>query len=178
MFRKIILATVLLSSAFVSFAQKDKQVELYTTLPDGKKIFYNEVGAPLPPINIWRMDGKFLTNDSLANQASLIIMLFNPTCEHCEEMGKTFRKNITLFNKTNLVLVAPQGMSEYLDGFVKTIGSKNEEKIQIGIDSSGFVNQTFLYKSLPQINIYNKDRKLEKLFFGDVPIESLRKYIE
>jgi hypothetical protein len=48
----------------------------------------------------------------------------------------------------------------------------------VGIDSSGLVNQTFLYKLLPQVNVYNKERKLEKVFFSDVPIDSLKSYID
>ena len=186
MFRKFILLSCLLSTAFITYAQKEakqktaaeqKQVELFTMI-DGKKVFYNEVGAPLPKVNIWRRDDVFLNNESLKNDAHLIIMLFNPTCEHCENMAKTFKENIGLFKKTNLVLVAANGMDTYLDYFINNTGTELVTQMQIGIDSSGFINQTFLYKALPQINIYDKERKLEKVFFGDVDIEALKEYIE
>src|SRR5690606_26757857 len=114
----------------------------------------------------------------LANDAHLIIMLFNPTCEHCEEMAIDFRKNIALFEKTNLVLVAAQGMNKWLEFFLNTTKTADFPKIQIGIDSAHLVEQVYLYKALPQINIYNKERKLEKIFFSNVPIDSLKRYIE
>lgn len=186
MFRKALLISCLLSSPILTFAQKEKlqktaaeqkQVEL-STIIDGKKIFYNEVGAPLPPLKIWRRDDVFLTNETLQNDANLIIMLFNPTCEHCELMAKTFKEHISLFKKSHLVLVAASGMQSYLDFFINNTATELVTQIQIGIDSSGLINQTFLYKALPQINIYNKERKLEKVFFGDVDIEALKPYIE
>lgn len=186
MFRKALLLSCLLSSAALTFAQKEKkqktaaeqkQVELFTMV-DGKKVFYNEVGAPLPDLKIWRRDGVFLTNETLKNDAHLLIMLFNPTCEHCELMAKTFKGSIGLFKKSNLVFVAANGMESYLDFFINNTATELVAQMQIGIDSSGFINQTFLYKALPQINIYNKDRKLEKIFFGDVEIDELKPYIE
>jgi len=186
MLRKAFLLSCFLCTALISFAQKEKkqktaaeqkQVELFT-IADGKKIFYNEIGAPLPPLKIWRRDSVFLTNETLDNNASLIIMLFNPTCEHCELMAKTFKENIDLFQKSNLVLVAANGMESYLDFFINNTATELVRKIQIGIDSSGLINQTFLYKTLPQVNVYNKERKLEKIFFGEVAIEELKPYIE
>ncbi|HTN46858.1 MAG TPA: hypothetical protein VL098_10970 [Flavipsychrobacter sp.] len=184
MLRKFFFISCFISFVFASFAQKTKKqkneprhIDLFTEV-NGKKIFYNEIGAPLPPLSIYRRDGKFLTNATLENDAHLIVMLFNPTCEHCENMAATFKKNIDLFKKTNLVLVATGGMFPYLDYFIDNTHIKDISKIQVGIDSSGLVNQTFLYKLLPQVNVYNKERKLEKVFFSDVPIDSLKSYID
>ena len=184
MLRKILISFCLLSSVFIAFGKNDKDKQgtqnapLYFINAEGKKIFYNEIGAPLPELKIWRSDGVFLTDNDLKNDANLILMLFNPTCEHCEEMGRMLRDNIGLFKQSNLVLVAAPGMGSYLDYFINTTQTETTEKMQIGVDSSGLINQTFLYKSLPQINIYNKERKLEKIFFGIVPVDSLKGYIE
>lgn len=186
MIRKLAIITILLSSVYIAFGQKNKKAPkhpptnapLFITRADGTQQYYNEIGAPLPEINIWRRDGVFINNQSLKNDAHLFIVLFNPTCEHCEKMGITFKDNIKLFNKSNLMFVAANGMESYLDFFVLATQTKDVKKIQIGVDSSGLINQTFLYKTLPQINIYDKDRKLEKIFFGDVPIDSLKQYID
>jgi hypothetical protein len=35
----------------------------------------------------------------------------------------------------------------------------------------------YMYQSLPQLNIYNKERKLIKYFTGDIAIDSIRTYI-
>jgi len=184
MFRKILISCCLLSSVFIAFGQKDKKLKssleapLYFINAEGKKVFYNEIGAPLPELKVWRRDGVFLTDKDLKNDANLIIMLFNPTCEHCEQVGMMLRDNIGLFKQSKLVLVAAPGMGPYLDYFINNTKTGATEKMQIGVDTSGLINQTFLYKSLPQINIYDKERKLQKIFFGIVPVDSLKAYIE
>jgi hypothetical protein len=48
----------------------------------------------------------------------------------------------------------------------------------VGTDSGDFLNNVFLYSQLPQINIYDKKRKLLKTFTGEVAIDSLKKYIQ
>ena len=48
----------------------------------------------------------------------------------------------------------------------------------MGLDSANFINSVFLYKTLPQINIYSPERKLLKIFNGDVAIDSLKRYIQ
>jgi phenylacetate-CoA ligase len=37
----------------------------------------------------------------------------------------------------------------------------------MGVDSSEMINKMYMYQSLPQLNIYNKERKLIKYFTGD-----------
>jgi hypothetical protein len=47
----------------------------------------------------------------------------------------------------------------------------------IGWDSSGLVEDMFLYQQLPQINIFDNERKLIKIFSGEVPADTIRKFI-
>jgi len=185
MLRQLIVVVCLLSVVMVAYGQKQKSKNkseqknaLFITTADGKKVYYNEVGAPLPPFRFYRNDGRFVTHESLYNDAPLLVVLFNPTCEHCQLMAQEFKNNISLFRKSHLVFVAANGLYAYLPYFIEHSGVGNEPKIQLTVDSSGFIPKTFLYKALPQINIYNKERKLEKIFFSNVPIDSLRSYIE
>lgn len=102
----LLLLSCLLSSAFIADAQKNKKQKTHTKTIATSPINYMEIGAPLPPIKIYRRDGQYLTNETLKNDAHLIMMLFNPTCGHCEEVTINLKKNIFLFKQSNLVLVA------------------------------------------------------------------------
>ncbi len=174
----------LLSSSFIAFGQKNKKSQqappepLFTHTVDGKSIFYNEIGAPIPRVNFKRRDGKTITNESLKNTSPLFVILFNPTCEHCELMAKELKANINLFKSSPIVFLAAQGMESYIPNFVKITDIGAIPKLQVAIDNSMFIQKTFLYKTLPQINVYNKERMLEKIFLSNVPIDSLRQYIE
>ena len=122
--------------------------------------------------------GKYLTNDDVNNKANLFVMMFNPTCSHCEDMAALMRNNSTLFKKTKLVLMANPGMKQYLPDFVNRQHLNEYPVFNIGIDSSDFINKIYLFQMLPQINIYDRNRKLLKIYNGEVPIDSLKQYIE
>lgn len=174
----LLLLSCLLSSAFIADAQKNKKQKTHTKTIATSPINYMEIGAPLPPIKIYRRDGQYLTNETLKNDAHLIMMLFNPTCGHCEEVTINLKKNIFLFKQSNLVLVAGPAMLPILSYFTNNTRVDGYPTIQIGVDSSEYIEKTYKQVALPQINIYDKDRKLVKIFTGDTPIDSLKKYID
>lgn len=163
----------MLCTVTTSFGQKKKKEE-----KTDKKINYKEVGAPMPPIRLVTQDGKVYTTKKLKNKYNLIVMLFNPTCEHCHEETFTLEKNIHLIKKSHVVLMASKDVASYMDFFKNTTKYPQYPSLKVGIDSADFVNQTFRYQSLPQINIYDKNRKLIRIFNGDTPIDSLKQYIQ
>jgi hypothetical protein len=141
-------------------------------------IDYHAVGSPFPPFRVVSKDGKEYTGQSLNSNANLFVMMFNPTCEHCEDMTADIEKNITMFKQSNIVLVAAPMMGPYLDGFINGLKTKQYPQLKIGLDSASFIDKTFNYITLPQINVYSADRKLIKSFSGITTIDSLKPYIQ
>jgi len=139
---------------------------------------YKETGAPLPALKIYTSDGIRLTEGDLANDATLMLMIFSPLCDHCEDQAILFRDNISLFRKTKLVLIAAPSMRQHLDYFVNNTRIARIPKIIVGTDSNNYTARTFRYEMLPQINIYDKERKLVKVFTGSTPLDSLKVYIQ
>ena len=75
-------------------------------------------------------------------------------------------------------MIANKYMQAYLLNFVRSINVEDYPAIIIGTDSINFIDKIFLYSALPQINIYDGNRKLIKTYTGEVVIDSLKKYIE
>ncbi len=121
---------------------------------------------------------KYISSKQLDNGYNLFVMMFNPTCSHCEDETQLLEKNMDLFKNTNVVLLANKVMKPYLPNFTKTFKIDDYPKMHIGADSLGFIDKVFLYQALPQINIYSGDRKLLKTFTGEVSIDSLKQYIQ
>ena len=120
----------------------------------------------------------YMTDKDLDNRGNLLVMMFNPTCSHCQDETVVLEKNIFLFKKTELVFLANPVMKAYLPDYVNMLHVGEYPSIHVGIDSSDFINKVFLYQSLPQINIYDKHRKLVKIYNGEVAIDSLKQYIQ
>ncbi len=178
-----------------------------TEKQDDAKIDYKVAGTPMPPLRVLlyrdtsskkdtmvnahsNPDRKkahkekhaeeklYLTDKDLDNGANLIVMMFNPTCSHCQDETAILEKNIFLFNKTQMVLLANPTMKAYLPDFVNMLHVMEYPSMHVGIDSSGFINNVYQYTALPQINIYDKERKLIKIYNGEVSVDTLKKYIE
>lgn len=140
---------------------------------------YKSIGSKLPPLRVITLNGKVITNRDVRNHANLLMMLFNPVCEHCQYETELLEQNIKLFNKSKLLMVTAANMKTELSSFERNSHTGNYmNTILIGLDSNGTIDKTFLYNSLPQINIYNSKRRLIKVFSGDTPIDSLKAYIQ
>lgn len=174
--RKLLIVTCLLTLSIVVYGQKkkksNKQQETTTQIQG-----FKEIGAKLPPVRYYRRDGVYITNADLNNDAPLIIMLFNPTCEHCEEQARLFQQHLSSFKETKLLLMAAPAMGPYLGYFVKNTQSDKYPSLQIGLDSSDYIQNTFRYETLPQINVYDAQHTLVRVFNGSTPIDSLKPYI-
>jgi hypothetical protein len=119
-----------------------------------------------------------ITKKTVANNANLLVMIFNPTCGHCAVMTDTLEHYIYLFKKTKILMVTGQNMGTYLEDFESEHNTNQYPTMIIGLDSSNFTRKIFLYNQLPQINIYDKNRKLIKIFQGDISIDELKEYIQ
>jgi len=177
-----LLILVLVCCSVIAFAQKSKKKHHSSqneTTNTGPKVDYRVLGSPMPPVNMVTMKGNRITNDDLKSDYNLLVMLFNPVCEHCEDQTELFKKNIFLFKNTRLVMMAGAMMMPYLEYFNNNHNvTEYPNTILLGVDSSSFIEKAFMYQTLPQINIYDKDRKLVRVFNGNVPMDSLRQYIQ
>ncbi|MFI4962763.1 MAG: hypothetical protein ACHP6H_02785 [Legionellales bacterium] len=121
---------------------------------------------------------KYMINSDLDNGANLFVMMFNPTCSHCQEQTIMLEKNASLFKKSKVLLLANIIMKPYLSDFVVLTHVDSYPFMYLGLDSTDFINNLFLYQQLPQLNIYNNERKLIRTYTGEVAIDSLKRYIQ
>ena len=206
MLRKLLMISCLLSSTHILaqstyepyYNDKVKGPELPENVD---KNSYKLPGDPLPEIKVVTLPwvekfmeiaangkkeqktrevipSKTITNKDIPADKQLIVMLFNPTCQHCEEQTELFEKNIGLFKNSQLLFVAAPMMGPYIVDYAKKYNLNEYPQIWMGLDSARQVEKTFLYYALPQINIYDKDKKLLRAFSGGAPIDTIRKYLQ
>jgi hypothetical protein len=171
-----LLAVLLLSTPMYLSAQRKKKAA--PPPPQVGGIDYKSTGAPIPQIRAVYPGKAVYTNKDVQNGANLFVMLFNPTCEHCEEMTLSFEKNIGLFKRSNILLMAAPGMGDYLEFFQNNTHVNEFPAIRVALDSSDFIQKTFRYESLPQVNVYSPDGKLLRSLSGVTKLDSLKGYIQ
>jgi len=182
MIRKLLIIALLLSGAN-AFAQHTKANtgKAKENAPDTSKskvIDYKEIGSPLPDFLIQTEDNKLYTQDDFNNGANLFVIMFNPTCSHCMDETRTLEKGDSVFKKSKIVFLGKPAVRSYLPKFITDLKTNDYPRMTIGIDSFNVNDKLYLYSLLPQINIYDKSRKLIKVFKGETPIDSLKSYIQ
>ena len=198
---RYLLILICLAGTTNVIAQNPVAPAAKTTEKQPAEIDYKEMGAPMPrlKVKLYKDTAKknnvtesaepirkkkkaeekiYLTNEDVDNDGNLFVMMFNPTCSHCEDMAALLRNNISLFKKTQIVLQANPGMAQYIPDFVNRQHLNDYPTFHVGSDSADFINKIYLFQMLPQINIYDHDRKLIKTYNGEVPVDSLKKYID
>ncbi len=206
MLRNLLTFICILGTLFLNAQNKDsvkKNNTKTTETPIDTKVDYTAIGADMPPLigipvdtvlqngAVKKHKNSFLkkkrntinnlniiTNNDLKIGANLFVMIFNPTCSHCVEETEILKKNLSLFHKSRLLMVANRSTAIYVTDFVKQRNTRKYSQITVAMDSTNFISQAYLYKALPQINVYDKNLKLLKSFCGDLPIDSLKQYIQ
>lgn len=195
--RSKLLIGFFLCGFFLAFGQETSDAHTANNVESSDSVVdYKKAGAPLPAMRLAvpelsgtaptrkkrelsLPDTRVVTEQDLDNGANLLVMMFNPTCGHCEEQADIFIQHISLFKKTKLVFMAGSQMLPYMDHFNRGRDmARFPETIIMGVDSAQFIEKTFLYESLPQINVYDGERRLLRSFTGLVPIDSLTRYVE
>ncbi len=165
---------------------------------------YTQIGSPMPPLTFMEWvdtattiptarAGKRKTKNTaqlpgggyyrLTNAASynasgnIAVMIFSPECTHCNKTVAMLEDSIHLLLQTKVILLTTAKMQALIPYFAGSHTRAKPPYVHIGYDSSLFVPNTFLYQPLPQVNVYNRDRKLIKSFVSDVVADSLRAWV-
>jgi hypothetical protein len=160
----------------------DNSVFLFPKKTDKPEIGfdYKQPGAPLPDFVIINKESIDITG-KVINDANLLLIMFSPLCDHCEEETRMLIKNLFLFKKSNILMVAaPVQTKENISFFNATTKfAQYPATIKVAIDSANVLGLLFNYNNLPQINVYDgKDHRLLHTFNGNTPLDSLKQYIQ
>lgn len=140
------------------------------------KDVYRENGAELPAMRVIDTAYQVYSEEKFRNGHYFFLFLFNPTCGHCIDMAKMVNDSIHYFQNNNILFLAGAQMMPYLESFYQATGLGKYPQITVGIDSAQTIELLYAYKTLPQINVYNENGRLENTFYGDTPLDSLKQY--
>lgn len=158
------------------FAQQGKPV---FPAPKPEQLAYRKKGAPIPPFVLEKTLGGTLTNTNLKKGKPVMMMIFHPLCDHCNWVIDSLKHNQSLFQNTQLVLVAEDRNKEYMKGFIEKAGLKDNVLFKnIGTERGNLIYYIYTYELLPQVNFYDKNYKLVHSFTGKAPFDSLKMFIQ
>lgn len=124
----------------------------------------------IPPFELRGTNGQMISRDQLEKRNGTVIMFFSPDCHHCVAQVEWMKKDISKFDKYNLVLATYQPM-ETLVEFIRKFQLSEWKNLVIGRDEKFFLPTYFRITNLPFIATYNKKGELLKAFDGNAATE-------
>jgi thiol-disulfide isomerase/thioredoxin len=154
------LLFLLFGFAANSHAQKDAE-------PPYKK-FKN-----VPPLKLLLPDGtSYYTKDDLPKKKAVMLMMFNPICEHCRHETVDILRNIDKFEDVQIIMATSMPFDSMMS-FRQTFHLDQYPNITIGQDQKFFLITFFQLHNLPFLAFYNKKKEFISVFEGSMPIEQV-----
>lgn len=124
-------------------------------------------GDLIPEYKVLDVNGKILTNEDLVKGQPILFVLFNPSCGHCQVLLEQVRDNLALYENINIVFLTGAPLKDVLPEYVKNVKVAGIEQIKVVSDNSDITNQIFEYQGIPQIMLYDKEHKLQHVYYKD-----------
>jgi thiol-disulfide isomerase/thioredoxin len=127
----------------------------------------------IPAFNIRKLpDSSSFTNNMLQKDKPVIVVFFDPDCDHCQHATKNFTAKMDRFKDVQILMVTIYEFSRIkkfsndykLSKFPNIILTRD-----VGFDLPRFYNVS----SLPDVYVYDKDGKLIKHYKQDIPVDEI-----
>jgi hypothetical protein len=136
-------------------------------------------GAKLPTFQVRTSSDKIMQETEIPKDHSLLVILFNPTCDHCVKACKTLLQHQASLMQTTVLFMCIKDYWADLPLFIKDADLHVEKNPQfiVSADHSDIAKDLFNYNGIPQIMIYNKEKVLQKILYQQVNMDSIFTYI-
>lgn len=160
--KKIVLFTSLIFASLVSFCQKDSiKLAPYQRFPT------------IPPFKLLKVDSSsYFTKSDLQKNKPVLIMLFNPDCEHCQHETEEIIKNIDQLKDVQIVMATMMPFS-LMKSFYEKYGLEKYENINVGQDIKYTLPSFYQISFMPYLAMYDKKGNLLTTFEGSMKIQDL-----
>jgi len=135
-----------------------------------KPAYFNQ---PLPAFSLQMVDSSAnYTKEKLPKNKQVVLIWFNPDCEHCQAETKLITEHIGEFSDAHIVMATYQPFDK-MKHFYEAFEIKNYPTISMGRDKKYYLAGYFGIKFVPFIAIYDKNYKLKKVYEGGATLEQM-----
>lgn len=120
----------------------------------------------IPAFMIQQADSTWFSADKLPSASKypyVAIIYFSPTCGHCQVAAKDILSHMDSLKNVFFVFVSYNSMNE-ISEFSQVYGLNTLANVKIGRDPKYFVPSFFRVESTPFTAVYDRHRKLIKVF--------------
>ncbi|MCC7401783.1 MAG: thioredoxin [Chitinophagaceae bacterium] len=160
--KKQLLLAIAVFLTLASFGQNNS-----TNLPAYKRF------PTLPPVKLLLTDSvRQFSKENFSKKNPVLIILFNPDCEHCQKETEELLDSIGHFKNIQIVMATMMPFDKMIT-FYKHYKLANYSNIIVGQDTKYFLPTFYMVSNLPYLALYTKRGDLITTFEGAVPIHTI-----
>lgn len=157
--KKYILPFLMMAVSQTAFSQVDSIQPPYKKFPT------------YPPVKLLLPDSvSYYTRTDLPKKSPVMLMLFNPQCEHCRHETAEIIKNIDRFKDIRIVMSTSMPFDSMI-AFREKYQLAKYNNITVAQDTHYFLPSFYMIRHLPFLAFYNKKKELISVFEGAMPVE-------
>jgi len=127
----------------------------------------------MPAFKMTLSNGKTFNSSELPKGKPLILIYFDPDCDHCQRLMDTLFKKINDFKKAELVMVTYKSVTD-LPAFEKKHNTHNYANIKVGTEGTVFyLRNYFKLEIMPFTVLYDKKGNYVYSFRKETPVADL-----
>jgi thioredoxin-related protein len=127
----------------------------------------------IPPFKMYRSDKTIFTAVDLPKTKPLILIYFDPDCEHCQKLMNGLFQKISEFKKAEIVMVTFKPIEE-LAGFEKKYNTHKYSNITVGTEGIGFyLRNYYQLVTMPFTALYDKKGNLNYSYRKETSVDDL-----
>ena len=159
--KKYFLAIILCFTSLIGHSQPDSTQPPYKRFP------------VLPPLKLLLTDSiAYFTKNDFKKKSNVLIMLFNPECDHCQHETEEIVNHIDRFKNVQIVMATMMPF-DAMKSFYEKYELSKYKNIVVGQDQHFFLIPYYRVGNLPFLAFYNKKENLISVFEGSMPIEKV-----
>lgn len=127
----------------------------------------------IPPFRMLQGNGAMFSASDLQPNKPVIIIYFQPNCEHCQALMNDLFKKIVEFNGTQLVMVTYVRPNE-MAAFQQSYHTDKYPNIKVGTEGNAFfLRQYYHIMNTPFTALYDRHGKLVCSYANQTPVDAL-----
>jgi peroxiredoxin len=131
--------------------------------------------ASFPSFPMTLTTGEQMMTDKLPG--NVILIFYNPGCDHCQREAAAIRKDIDAFRKYSLFFIAADSM-DTIRQFAADYDLAGQPNVVFATATVSDVSREMGPMGTPSLFIYESDKKLVKKFDGETKVEEIAKFLK
>jgi thioredoxin-related protein len=129
----------------------------------------NQYKKSLPPFDIQQANGSHFRVADLKKNQPVMLVYFDPDCDHCVLFAKELMKQINAFNNVQLVMITYVPIQS-LKNFVTQLDLGKYPGIKVGTEGSSFiVRYHYNIIQFPYLALHDKNGSLFATYESEMP---------